>query len=199
MDLRLFFLIVAVILFVALTIVISKKEKNTAALNLPIVIFAGIYVAVEFFLFVKLGKLKSTYSTLHMSNDLYNKLDYIIQIVVFIFFAVIEIAIFGGNKYIRKVEQKEKESTVEFKSLVDDISVLQAELENKKRNELVKEIVEKMRYSDPVSNEEVKKNNEKIKALIKELHEEKTDEEFEKICKDIINQLKIRDIRNKKG
>ena len=169
--------------------VYHKQDKMEAALKMPMIYFSGAYLIIQIYIFVKFCM------KFPENNQMWS---YLIQAAVLIIFVILELAIFGSNKYIKNVERKELNSIKDFKGLVTELEICRVGIENAENLNTLDLLMEKMRYSDPVSSPAVAQENNKIHELIAELSEITEHELFKQKCNEIEKQLKIRKIKNTK-
>lgn len=169
--------------------VYHKQDKRAAALKMPMIYYSGVYFFVQVFVFVKFCV---------KFPEEYQRYSYLLQAIILICFVILEIALFGSNKYIENVETKEKNSIEDFKSLVRELEICRLGVTNANNQKCMDALLDKMRFSDPVSSPDVRAENEKIHALIAELHNVSEEDLFQKQCDEIAKQLEIRKIKNTK-
>lgn len=169
--------------------VFHKQDKKEAALKMPMLYYSGVYLVVQIFVFVKF--------CLKIPEN-YQMWSYLIQAAILVVFIILEMALFGSNKYIKDVETREQNSIRDFKSLVSELEICRVGVEDTENLKVLDSLVEKMRYSDPVSSPAVEQENNKIHELIKELSSITEHELFKKKCDEIGKQLEIRKIKNTK-
>lgn len=169
--------------------VYHKQDKRDAALKMPLIYFSGIYLLVQLFVFFKFCM---------KIPENYQMCSYLIQGVILAVFIILELSLFGSNKYISNIQQKEQNSIRDFKNLIKELEICRLDITNFQNKENIERLYEKMRYADPVSSAEVALENEKIHQLIAELSEITDCEQFAAKCKEIEKQLDIRKIKNTK-
>ena len=163
-------------------LVFHKQEKQKAALKMPLVYLSGVYLVIQIFVFFKV--------CLKIPKD-YQVYSYLLQSAILAVFIIIEIAMAASNKYITKVQTQEQSSIEVFKGLRVQIT------DEVNRKEIDK-VLEKMRYSDPVSSPAVATENEAIRQLILQLSSTTDEAAFAEICGAIMKQLEIRKMKNTK-
>lgn len=166
-----------------------KQDKCKAALKMPMLYWSGTYLAVQFFVFWKFCRL--------MPESM-EKYSYLIQAAILIVFLIIEWLLYGSNKYIEDVQQREQDSIKDFKSLIRELEVCKVCVTDVENQNRIEDLLEKMRYLDPVSSPAVEKENQKIYDLIQELMVITDHELFGNKCEEIARQLEIRKIKNVK-
>lgn len=169
--------------------VYHKQDKRKAALKMPMIYFSGVYLAVQFYVFFKY--------CMRFPESM-EQYSYMIQGAILVVFILIELAMFGSNKYIEDIQQKEQDSIRDFKGLIRNLEICRASVSDMENQKHIDKLIEKMRYSDPVSNQAVARENQRIYELIEELSEITEREAFEKKCSEIAKQLEIRKIKNVK-
>lgn len=169
--------------------VFHKQDKREAALKMPMLYYSGAYLVVQIFVFVKF--------CLKIPED-YQMWSYLIQVAILAVFIILEMALFGSNKYIKEVETKEQNSIRDFKNLISELEICRVGVEDAENLKVLDSLVEKMRYSDPVSSPAVEQENNRIHELIEELSGITEPELFKKKCDEIGKQLEIRKIKNTK-
>lgn len=170
--------------------VYHKQDKKEAARKMPMLYFSGVYLIIQIYVFVKFCM---------KFPEEYQMWSYLIQAAILIVFVILELALFGSNKYIKDVDTREQNSIKDFKGLVTDLEICRvgvADAENLKALDL---LMEKVKYLDPVSSPVVEQENSKIHELIAELSKITEHELFKQKCDEIDRQLEIRKIKNIKG
>lgn len=167
--------------------VYHRQDKTRAAMKMPMIYFSGVYLVAQFTVFWKICR--------RIPPD-YEKYAYLIQGALLVGFIILQLVLFGSNKYIEDVEAREQESIREFKKLIENMEICNALIHNPDKKKCVEDLLEKMRYADPVSSEEVAEENEKICKLIAELSDEMEMDLFQNKCSEIEKQLEIRKIKN---
>lgn len=169
--------------------VYHKQDKRKAALKMPMIYFSGAYLLVQLYVFFKFCiKIPESY-------QIYS---YLLQGGILLVFIFLELALFGSNKYISNIQQKEQDSIRDYKNLIKELEICRVTVTDPINKENLEKLYEKMRYEDPVSSEEVAPENAKIYQLIMELSEMSDCEQFAAKCKEIEKQLDIRKIKNTK-
>ena len=169
--------------------VYHKQDKRKAALKMPMLYFSGVYLLIQFFVFIKFCmKIPESFEVF----------SYIIQAVILIVFVMLELSLFGSNQYIENIQQKEQSSIREFKGLIRELEICRLSVEDSVNQQHIDRLIEKMRYADPVSSPVVAYENEKIHELIEELSGITEQELFTRKCNEIAKQLEIRRIKNVK-
>ena len=165
-------------------LVFHKQEKQKAALKMPLVYLSGVYLVIQIFVFFKV--------CLKIPKD-YQVYSYLLQGAILAVFIIIEIAMAASNKYITKVQTQEQSSIEVFKGLIQ-----QLEITDEVNRKEIDKVLEKMRYSDPVSSPAVATENEAIRQLILRLSSTTDEAAFAEICGAIMKQLEIRKMKNTK-
>lgn len=169
--------------------VYHKQDKREAALKMPMLFFSGVYLIIQMYVFVKF--------CMKFPED-YQIWSYLIQTAILVVFVILELALFGSNKYIKAVETREQDSIRDFKNLVTELEICRVDIEDTENINTLDLLLEKMRYSDPVSSPAVEQENNKIHELIAELSNITEHELFKWKCDEIAKQLEIRKIKNTK-
>lgn len=167
--------------------VYHRQDKTKAALKMPMIYFSGVYLVAQFTVFWKICR--------KIPSD-YQNYAYLIQGALLVAFILLQLVLFGSNKYIENVEAKEQESIREFKQLIENMEICNVLIHDPGKKKCVEDLLEKMRYADPVSSEGVTQENEKIGKLIDELSDEMEMDLFQNKCSEIQKQLEIREIKN---
>lgn len=187
---KLIFCIIAILLQPIFTwYVYHKQDKKEAALKVPMLACSVGYLVVQIYVFVKFCR------KFPESLEIWS---YLIQAAILVVFIVIELALFGSNKYIKRVETKEQNSIRDFKDLITELEVVRVSISDTRSQNCLDVLLEKMRYSDPVSSPKVEQENNKLHELIAELSDITEFELFEQKCNEIAKQLEIRKIKNTK-
>lgn len=172
-------LIASIISFVLTTIIIiivkdkTDDEKFTST-PLYIVIFAYlIFISIMIYKFNNVS---------HMSSN--NVLMY--SVIVDIMFIIACFTLITVNKRSMKLDTNVKNKTKFIDEMIfkiNNISKLNSEYKNK--------LIDKLKYSDPVSNEIVKDIEDNINMLISKLNDKSSNEEIDNIIKLIENRNDI--------
>lgn len=169
--------------------VYHKQDKRDAASKMPMIYFSGVYLAVQLYVFFKY--------CMKIPED-YQRYSYLIQGAILAVFIILELSLFGSNKYISDIQKKEQDSIGDFKNLIKELEICKLNVTEPNNMKCIDEIYEKMKYADPVSSVEVAQENEKIHQLIEELSDITDCKQFASKCKEIEKQLDIRALKNKK-
>ena len=137
--------------------VYHKQDKRKAALKMPMLYFSGVYLLIQFFVFIKFCM---------KISESFEIFSYIIQAVILIVFVMLELSLFGSNQYIENIQQKEQSSIREFKGLIRELEICRLSVEDIVNQQHIDRLIEKMRYADPVSSPAVAYENEKILQLL---------------------------------
>lgn len=160
----------------------GHKELKSKFLGFPIVHIGIVYLIVQIavlFVFVFAEKLPA-WSALVTCT------------VIAAMAAIFMIAADVGRTEIEKVEQKVQGKVFYIKNLQVDIEILASAEKDTKTKEQLEQLAEKIRFSDPMSNEQLAPLEERIAIAVESL--KSSDDKLE-----IINQLnKLIDERNKK-
>lgn len=160
----------------------GHKELKSKFLGLPIVHIGIVYLIAQIavlFVFVFAEKLPA-WSALVTCT------------VIAAMAAIFMIAADVGRTEIEKVEQKVQGKVFYIKNLQVDIEILASAEKDTKIKEQLEQLAEKIRFSDPMSNEQLAPLEERIAIAVESL--KSSDDKLE-----IINQLnKLIDERNKK-
>lgn len=160
----------------------GHKELKSKFLGFPIIHIGIVYLVVQIavlFVFVFAEKLP-TWSAL------------VICTAIVAIAAIFMIAADVGRTEIERVEQKVQGKVFYIKNLQVDIEILASAEKDTKTKEQLEQLAEKIRFSDPMSNEQLAPLEERIAIAVESL--KSSDDKLE-----IINQLnKLIDERNKK-
>lgn len=160
----------------------GHKELKSKFLGFPIVHIGIVYLVVQIavlFIFVFAEKLP-TWSAL------------VICTAIAAIAAIFMIAADAGRTEIERVEQKIKGKVFYIKNLQVDMEILADAEKDAKTKKALEQLAEKIRFSDPMSNEQLAVLEDKISLAVENL--KSSDDKLE-----IINQLnKLIDERNKK-
>ena len=123
---------------------------------------------------------------------------YLIQAAILLGFVIFEMILWGSNKYIEDVDNKEKQSIQDFKELIKDLEICRVNVQDTANKANIDKLYERMRYENPVSSPKAIEENLRIKGLIAELADITDNTLFEAKCNEIVKQLDIRKIKNTK-
>lgn len=169
--------------------VYHQQDKRQAALKVPMVFYSGVYLAVQFYVFIK-------YCI--RFPERYQIWAYLIQAVLLIAFLGLEMALWGSNRHIQRIDKQEQDSIRGFKNLLQELELCRMEVTDRENQRCVDALLEKMRYADPVSSPGAKLVEDRIHDLIAELPGITEQEAFKRTCDEIAKQLEIRKIKNAK-
>ena len=158
--------------------VYHKQDKKKAALKMPMLYYSVAYMAVQLYVFFKFcSKFPERYSIY----------SYLIQAAILLGFVILEMILWGSNKYIE-----------DFKELIKDLEICRVNVQDTANKANIDKLYERMRYENPVSSSKVTEENLRIKGLIAELADITDNTLFEAKCNEIVKQLDIRKIKNTK-
>ncbi len=126
------------------------------------------------------------------------------HLVLFSIYIIIIITLSISNNYINKSNSRTKELKRSWKMLILDIEIMQnnliksLEYKHEKVLDDFKLLMDKIKYSDPISNNEILDIDEKIFSNIDSLQYEITKKNYNEIQNKINLLLEIIDLRNKK-
>lgn len=169
--------------------VYHKQEAYKSALKVPMLFYSGIYLVVQIYVFIKFCS---------KFPEEYNMYSYLIQAGLLIVFLFIEFLLFVSNQYIQGIGKKEQDSIRDFKKLIQELEICRIRVTDADNQKRLNELIEIMKYSDPVSSQNVAVENQKIYELIVEIADITEKELFAKKCDEIEHLLKIRKIKNTK-
>lgn len=169
--------------------VYHKQDKKKAALKMPMLYYSVAYMVVQLYVFFKFcSKFPERYSIY----------SYFIQAAILLGFVIFEMILWGSNKYIEDVDNKEKQSIQDFKELIKDLEICRVNVQDTANKANIDKLYERMRYENPVSSPKAIEENLRIKGLIAELADITDNTLFEAKCNEIVKQLDIRKIKNTK-
>lgn len=169
--------------------VYHKQDKKKAALKMPMLYYSVAYMVVQLYVFFKFcSKFPERYSIY----------SYLIQVAILLGFVIFEMILWGSNKYIEDVDNKEKQSIQDFKELIKDLEICRVNVQDTDNKANIDKLYERMRYENPVSSPKAIEENLRIKGLIAELADITDNTLFEAKCNEIVKQLDIRKIKNTK-
>jgi hypothetical protein len=169
--------------------VYHKQDKRQAALKMPLLYYSVAYLIVQFYVFFKF--------CLKIPED-YQMYSYLIQAAILAVFIILEFALFGSNRYIQDVDNREQASIRDFKGLIQELEICGVGVTDPVNQQQLRALLDKMRYSDPVSSSAVEQENNNIHELIGQLSTITEHSEFAGKCNEISKQLDIRKIKNVK-
>lgn len=184
------FLIIALLMQPIFSWYVYHKQKACkSALKVPMLFYSGFYLVVQIYIFIKF---------LSKFPEEYYIYSYLIQAVLLIVFLLLEFLLFASNQYIEDVDKKEQDSIRDFKKMLQELENCRIRMTDADNQKRLNELIEKMKYSDPVSTQNVAEENQKIHELIAEIAGITEKELFVKKCDEIERQLEIRKIKNTK-
>lgn len=170
-------------------LVFHKQDKRKAALKMPMLFYSIVYLVVQVYVFVKFCM---------KFPENYQMWSYLIQAAILIAFVLLELGLFAGNRYIGSVETREQNSIRDFKGLIKELEICRVNVSDGDNQKCIDALLEKMRYTDPVSSQAVEQENNKIHEFIAELNNISEHDVFAGKCEEIVKQLEIRRIKNTK-
>lgn len=169
--------------------VYRRQDKRQAALKLPLLYCSCIYLVVQLFVFFRF--------CIRFSEG-QQQWAYLIQTAIFVVFAFLQLSLFGGNRYIERIETQEQESTADFRGLIKKLEICRVSVSGAENRKAIDALYDKMRFADPVSSPEAAAVNQKIGEQIDELERITEQEAFRDKCEEIAGLLEIRKIQNVK-
>ena len=172
-------LIASIISFVLTTIIIiivKDKTDDEKFTSTPLYIATFAYLIFISIMIYKFNNVS------HMSSN--NVLMY--SVIVDIMFIIACFTLITVNKRSMKLDTNTKNKTKFIDEMIfkiNNISKLNSEYKNK--------LIDKLKYSDPVSNEIVKDIEDNISSLISKLNDKSSNEEIDNIIKLIENRNDI--------
>ena len=121
----------------------------------------------------------------------------VFHIVVAGFFAIRIMMMRGGSEHIETVGEKTEAKISVFKELRNETEILVRETQDEEVRETVKKFAEAVRYSDPVTNENMIETDKELLAKVQNLHNVLVDKE--KLKKEIQQLEKLLEQRNIKA
>ncbi len=180
------FCIIAVIMQIPfLYSVLRKQNKNISALRMPYVYLSVTYMALQFYIFFK-------YCLRLPLQD-----AKFIQMGILVVFILLEVLLFVGNKYIKRVDRTQRNSTAEFRNIIKELEMKRAEFDDPGKRACIDKLSEELKYSDPHSTESVRHENLRLEELVKNLESLKDVEEIKAICTEASSILSIRNVKIK--
>ena len=168
----------AVVAFVLTTIVILIVKDRTPeeiAVSTPIYVWTLVFLGITFYANYNSNHSYSFGSSIQ-TYAIFSNLMYLIVVVTIMF----------TNKRNKKLDTNIKNKTKFIDEMIfkiNNISKLNSEYKNK--------LIDKLKYSDPVSNEIVKDIEDNINMLISKLNDKSSNEEIDNIIKLIENRNDI--------
>lgn len=180
------FLIVAILIQFFFTYnVYRKQDKNQAALKVPMMVFSGIYVVVQFYVFFKY---------LIRFPESMQKYSYLIQGIILAVFLVVELVLFSSNKYINRIDTEKKERISDFKKIRQLFEIEYSQMNSGMHTDALKEISDLIRFANPVSYGETYEEDKKLEELINGISGLSLPE-LDSRCTEIKKVLNIRKIK----
>ena len=168
----------AVVAFVLTTIVILIVKDRTPeeiAVSTPIYVLTFIFLGITFYANYN-NNHSHTFGSGIQTYTIFSNLIYFTAVVTIMFI----------NKRNKKLDTNTKNKTKFIDEMIfkiNNISKLNSEYKNK--------LIDKLKYSDPVSNEIVKDIEDNISSLISKLNDKSSNEEIDNIIKLIENRNDI--------
>jgi hypothetical protein len=169
--------------------VYHRQDKRQAALKLPMLFYSAVYLVVQFYVFFKF--------CIRLRGNM-QSFSYLIQAAILLVFVLLELVLFGSNRYIQGVQDREQASIGNFKALIQELEICRVNVTDPENRQQIDRLLDKMRYADPVSSPAVEQENYRIHELIGELSAITGQEMFARKCEEISRQLDIRKIKNVK-
>lgn len=181
-----FCMIAVLVQIVAGFLTLRERDKEEAALRMPMVYICGVYLLIQFFVFFKYCRyLPDQYAAL-------------LQGAIILAFVVIEVGLGGSNRYIGRVDSQTKESVRGFRDILLALEVKRAAFSGLEAQGYLDALYEKMKYSDPTGGSETDQEEARLSELIESMDVGMGAEEIRERCVEAEKVLKIRNIKNKK-
>lgn len=168
----------AIVTFILATIVILIVKDRTPeeiAVSTPIYVLTFIFLGITFYTNYN-NNHSYAFGSVIQTYTIFSNLMYLIAVVTIMF----------TNKRNKKLDTSIKNKTKFIDEMIfkiNNISKLNSEYKNK--------LIDKLKYSDPVSNEIVKDIEDNINMLISKLNDKSSNEEIDNIIKLIENRNDI--------
>lgn len=146
---------------------------------------SGGYLVIQFYAFFKYCmKLPDEYAQF-------------VQIGILAIFILLEILLFVGNRYIKRVDMKQKSDVEEFKDIVRNFEMKRLEFDDASILQIINQLLDELKYSDPNSGECVREENLRLRELSQKIDKKSSVEEIQTICLEASKVLKKRNLKNK--
>lgn len=154
----------------------NKKKLSERFNNISVLIISYLYIIFQ-----------SILSILFMSIDTENtKIFILIQVVVFILYIILIIALNKSANYISSNSEKKNNDIISKKQLQLKLELYVNNIEDEKDKKKIYEIIEDIKYMDPIaSNEEIINIDKLINKNIEDLVNTKNDEDKLLVIKNI--------------
>lgn len=167
--------IVAFILATIVILIVKDRTPEEIAVSTPIYVFTLIFLGITFYANYNFNHSYASGNGIQ-TYTIFSNLMYLIVVVTIIF----------NNKRNKKLDTNIKNNTKFIDEMIfkiNNVSDLKDEYKNK--------LIDKLKYSDPVSNELVKGIEDNINMLISRLNDKSSNEEIDYIIKLIENRNDI--------
>lgn len=165
--------IVSFVLSIVMIIIVKDRTPEELIRSTPIYVGTFVFLGINFY---------ANYMFNHIKNASYNTI-LSFTIISNIIYIIMCFAIMIANKRNQKIDNDTKNNTKfidEMISKINDVSNLKKDYKNK--------LIDKLKYSDPVSNKMVKNIEDNISSLIDKLSDKSSDKEIDDIIKLIENR-----------
>lgn len=167
--------IVAFVLTTIVILIVKDRTPEEIAVSTPIYVWTLVFLGITFYANYNSNHSYSFGSSIQ-TYAIFSNLMYLIVVVTIMF----------TNKRNKKLDTNIKNKTKFIDEMIfkiNNISKLNSEYKNK--------LIDKLKYSDPVSNEIVKDIEDNINMLISKLNDKSSNEEIDNIIKLIENRNDI--------
>lgn len=180
------FCIIAVLVqVVAGFLILRERDKEKAALRMPMVYIGGVYLVIQFFVYFKYCRyLPERYAVL-------------LQGALLVLFIIIEVGLSGSNSYIRRVDSQMKESTEGFREILQSLNIKRVEFNGLAAQGYLDALYEKMKFSDPTGGSETNREDKRLSELIRSMDTGMSVEKIKTRCAEAEKVLAIRNQKNK--
>lgn len=154
----------------------NKKKLSEKFNNISVLIISYLYIIFQ-----------TVFSILFMSIDTENtKIFILIQVIVFILYIILIIALNKSANYISSNSEKKNNDIISRKQLQLKLELYVNNIEDEKDKKKIYEIIEDIKYMDPIaSNEEIINIDKLINKSIEDLVNTKNDEDKLLVIKNI--------------
>lgn len=156
-----FFCLAFIIHFLSMFIFLKKTDSiDKVFLGMPVVNISIYYLYIEAIaaLYFMIYQLVTTFGV-----------AFIVQLVILTIYLVMIIVAFSGTNHIKKIDEDIKNKTFNIKSNQTDVELLLDSCKDEQLKNKLNNLIDTIKYSDPMSNLQVSDIEENINSKLREL------------------------------
>jgi hypothetical protein len=174
------FTVIAFIIGILLNKKLFNEETKSTFNSLPLAMFSFGYLVLQAVL---------SFILMLFSSFILLEISITIQVIILAIFLIVAILLFKSRDYIDDLEEKTEAQISFIKNLQKEVDILYTNYNKPEYGDELFELKEKVRYSNPMGNNDIKELEEEILKNINKLKVELTNNNQTQIF-DLINLLK---------